>query len=401
MHYTCVIKASDNEYPRLITMKLNAQFKRIRRNSWSLRQFCTNPSAIQQERIGIDGAISGTLKEPYVIGTYTSSSPVPTDVVSVSQDTVDVLAHLVQSAEGKTLVITGAGVSTESDIPDYRGPQGAYSTGFKPMTHQQFMASESNRQRYWARSFAGWDRFSQAEPNAAHQSIAKLQKRGWFTSPIITQNVDRLHRKAGAEGVLELHGTTHEVVCTSCHKRSCRAEFQELLKSINPSYALHAKALLNDVTDQALKLSRAGTLEPLTANLKERGGLQQRPDGDVEISTELMGTDFAVPPCDNCGGALKPHVVFFGDSLPPMRVEESMKLAAQCQLMLIVGSSLAVWSAYRLVKVAKESGQAKIAIVNAGLTRGDGIADMKVEGRAGEVLSRLADHPSLALPCTI
>eukprot|EP00891_Asterochloris_glomerata_P002079 jgi/Astpho2/2079/e_gw1.00038.165.1_t len=279
----------------------------------------------------------------------------------------------------RLVVLTGAGCSTESDIPDYRGPKGAYSSGFQPMTHQQFMATPQRRARYWARSFAGWHEFREVQPNRAHDALARLQRNGWV-SALLTQNVDRLHHKAGSRGVIELHGTTHRVICMSCGDITHRDSLQARLEALNPESAAAIKRV--------------------------DGGVIRRPDGDVEIpirrpdgDVELRGADehFQVPPCERCGGILKPNVVFFGDGVPRDRAERAMQLAQTCDGLLVVGSSLQVYSAFRLAKAAKAA-QAGLAIVGVGPTRADALADIKQASVVGEALSRLAGLPEMLLP---
>ncbi|PRW58627.1 NAD-dependent deacylase SRT2 [Chlorella sorokiniana] len=373
-------------------------------------------------------------QQPYVIGSSAGRGDTAPNSPPVSDAAIDQLADVLQSARG-ALVLTGAGCSTESGVPDYRGPAGAYTvSSFKPMTHQQFMASEENRARYWARSFAGWHKFSSVRPNSAHDGIARLQHAGWARA-LITQNVDRLHQKAGSPSALELHGTTHEVVCLDCGRLSCRHEFQELLAALNPDAAAAAAALAaaQDAQDDMQRLLRAGTAAAVHPSLREAPSsssssssssslgsaarlvhnpdgdaqvvvetpdgeaavVQQRPDGDVELAD--AGRGFRVPPCPACGGILKPHVVFFGDGIPAARAQAAMDLASNCRSMVVVGSSLAVWSAFRLAKAAAENG-AKLVIVTAGPTRADELAAVKLEARAGEVMARLAAHPSLQVP---
>ncbi|EFJ45365.1 hypothetical protein VOLCADRAFT_63648 [Volvox carteri f. nagariensis] len=281
----------------------------------------------------------------------------------------------------RLVVLTGAGCSTESGVPDYRSPQGAYSTGFKPMTHQQFLASPANRARYWARSFYGWPRFSATQPNEAHLALADLERRGWV-SGIVTQNVDRLHTRAGSREVLELHGSSHDVVCLDCGRLSPRQALQDALAALNPAVAAHAA-------------TRALSSSPPPSRGAGGAAPMQRPDGDVELVD--AGQGFRVAPCRDCGGTLKPDVVFFGDNLPQERKERAAALIASSDTLLVVGTSVMVYSAYRLVEAAKAAG-AKLLIVNVGHTRADKLADVKVEARAGEVLVRLARHSALQLP---
>lgn len=370
-----------------------------------------NPS-LRQERISTDGNLISTATTsqqtppPYVIGTPIGPGSVAPETPPPSLEDIHLLTQLLNDSKGKVVVLTGAGCSTESSIPDYRSPSGAYSTGFKPMTHQQFMASHANRQRYWTRSFAGWERFVDAQPNDAHTSLAQLQKNGYIAKPLITQNVDRLHTKASIDGdgdgnvdVLELHGTTHEVVCTNCGTTSCRREFQTLLANLNPAVATLARHMADqplDIEDEALRLLKSGTNESLAPDLREinnntknnndvQGRRRMRPDGDTELHQQNLIDNFIVPPCTCCGGALKPDVVFFGDSIPKNRADWASQVVNEAEVLLVVGSSLAVWSAFRLAKVVHENGK-KVVIVTAGPTRGDGIADVKIEVRAGEVL---------------
>jgi NAD-dependent deacetylase sirtuin 4 len=292
------------------------------------------------------------------------------------------------------------------------------------MTHQNFMASEKNRSRYWARSFAGWPHFSSVQPNAAHDGIAALQTAG-FVGHVITQNVDRLHQIAGSKKVLELHGTTHTVVCMTCKASTPRSEMQLWLARLNPNTT-------NNITSRESeeeRMLRAGTSLPVGAtsssssfasssllpnsevekriNIREAGAGIIRPDGDIELprysinhsthdvstSRTVLEPEFAVPPCPACGGILKPDVVFFGDSLPPKRTEMTLNMAKKASRVLVIGSSLAVWSAYRLIKAAKEHGQPdmKVAVVNVGPTRADEIVDLKLEVRAGDAMNGLKD----------
>lgn len=286
--------------------------------------------------------------------------------------------HAFVENSARMVVVTGAGCSTESNIPDYRSPHGAYSKGYKPMTHQMFMRSVFQRQRYWARSFAGWEGFAmQTEPNDGHRALAKLEATGRI-SHLLTQNVDRLHRKAGSKNVVELHGTTHEVICMECGSISCRHELQRTFLELNP----FAAEILQQ-QEEAIS----------------HGKLRVRPDGDLDLSDELAAR-FQVPDCTQCnGGPLKPDVVFFGDNLPKDRTDKAQLAVEECDALLVVGSSMMVLSAYRLAKTAAERG-IPIAILNHGETRADHLAQLKVEALAGETLHRLsilaADSPNLA-----
>ncbi|KAK9809163.1 hypothetical protein WJX72_010502 [[Myrmecia] bisecta] len=275
------------------------------------------------------------------------------------------------------------------------------------MTHQQFMAAPAARARYWARSFAGWHEFSGMQPNAAHEAIARLQQRGWV-SEVVTQNVDRLHHKAGASDVLELHGTTHRVICMGCGEISDRQEFQDKLAALNPATAEAVEKLMAsaDEAAQHRRLMLAGSERDASSKpAAVSTAVVRRPDGDVDIpvrrpdgDVELKdaGQNFFVPPCPRCGGILKPQVTFFGDVLPPERSARALQAIEDADALLVVGSSLMVYSAFRLAKAAKANG-APLAIITVGPTRADDLADMKIEALAGEALSRMASHPALLL----
>ncbi|GAQ88208.1 sirtuin [Klebsormidium nitens] len=304
---------------------------------------------------------------------FTPSAPPPTD------EEIQALHDFIVESE-KLLIVTGAGVSTESGIPDYRSPTGAYSTGFKPMTHQEFVRSAASRQRYWARSYFGWRRFFGTQPNETHRALATLEERGRVRGGMITQNVDRLHHACGSSP-LELHGTTHHVVCMNCQDLTDRQMFQEKLAATNPQWidSIEAAERGEDVL--------AGT-----------PGLQ-RPDGDVEIGEEFLRKGlFKVPVCENCGAdTLKPDVVFFGDNVPKWRVDCAMGMVQDSDAMLVVGSSLMVLSAYRLARAAADA-STPIAILNVGPTRADDLATLRVGARSGEVLPRLLNCGSLTIP---
>ena len=267
------------------------------------------------------------------------------------------------------MVITGAGLSTESGIPDYRSPKGAYTTGFKPMTHAEFMRTDASRQRYWARSFVGWPRFAHVQPNGAHHALASMHSAGRLSGGLLTQNVDRLHHRAGTSTTLELHGTTHRVVCLSCGAESCRAHMQARLAELNASWAPDGGA----------------------------DGSLQRPDGDVELAQQAI-QHFRVPTCEACGGVLKPAVVFFGDSVPPRVSATAKHWAETADALLVIGSSLSTWSSHRLATIVANRGR-PIAVVNIGPTRADGQASLKIgNALASEVLQRALAHGGLDLP---
>jgi len=265
--------------------------------------------------------------------------------------TVDDLVVLLRHR--RVAVLTGAGCSTESGIPDYRGP-GTRERARRPIEHRAFVSDPHARARYWARSAIGWPRFSAVAPNAAHHALASLERAGLLTG-LITQNVDRLHHAAGSERIVELHGALSEVRCLTCGAREDRVALQRRILDLNPDF-----------------LARPAELAP---------------DGDAEL--EIAG-GFVVPACLACDGILKPDVVFFGDNVPRVRVDEAFAIADAAEVLLVVGSSLTVFSGYRFVLRAAERGQ-RIAIVNLGETRGDPHAHVRVDARAGEVLPLVAD----------
>ncbi|WP_197321281.1 NAD-dependent protein deacetylase [Saccharomonospora sp. NB11] len=258
---------------------------------------------------------------------------------------------------GGVVVLSGAGLSTESGIPDYRGADGTL-TRHLPMTHQEFLSSEEGRRRYWARSHLGWVTFSRARPNAGHRAVAALQRSGHVTG-VITQNVDGLHQAAGSDGVVELHGSLGRVVCLDCGHNSSRWQLEQRLRAANPDF--HA-----DVT-------------------------RVNPDGDVDLPDELVRT-FRLVPCTACGiGRLKPDVVFFGDSVPRARVERCRDLVERARALLVLGSSLAVMSGLRFVRQAAKA-NIPVLIVNRGETRGDEHAMVRVDRPLGSALTELVER---------
>jgi len=254
---------------------------------------------------------------------------------------------------GGVVALSGAGLSTESGIPDYRGPTGL-ARGAQPMTYQVFTGDPQARRRYWARSHVGWRQVGDARPNAGHLAVAALQQGGQL-SGIITQNVDGLHRAAGASDVVELHGSLHRVVCLNCGDQTRRTALERRLVAANRSW--HA------------------------------GVGQQRPDGDVELD-EADIERFCLVDCAVCGGVLKPDVVFFGETVPAERVARCFALVEAASALLVLGSSLTVMSGYRFVRRAARLGL-PIAIVNQGPTRGDAAATVRVDAPLGRVLPGL------------
>ncbi|MFI8183891.1 NAD-dependent protein deacetylase [Actinacidiphila glaucinigra] len=257
---------------------------------------------------------------------------------------------------GGVLVLSGAGISTESGIPDYRGEGGSLSR-HTPMTYQDFVGSAQARRRYWARSHLGWRTFGRARPNAGHRAVAAFGRHG-LLSGVITQNVDGLHQAAGSEGVVELHGSLARVVCLSCGDFSPRGELARRLEEANAGF------------------------EPVAAGIN--------PDGDADLTDEQVG-DFHVVPCTVCGGVLKPDVVFFGESVPPRRVEHCRELVREAAALLVLGSSLTVMSGLRFVRQAAEAGK-PVLIVNRDATRGDRHALTRVALPLGSTLSAVAER---------
>ena len=255
----------------------------------------------------------------------------------------------------RLFILGGAGLSTESGIPDYRGPESS-KTPRNPMRFQQFVGSEAARRRYWARSFVGWQRVADARPNAAHRALSELEATGSVTG-LVTQNVDGLHQAAGSRRVLELHGSLAAVRCLNCNAVSSRRVLQEKLRDLNPE---------------------------LTAKPTELA-----PDGDAEVG-ERLEAGFRVPPCRLCGGTLKPDVVFFGENVPKRRVLRAYNLLSQADALVAVGTSLTVFSGYRFVVQAVKEGK-PVVIINDGDTRGDNAATLKLGGRLGTVLPALTD----------
>lgn len=262
-------------------------------------------------------------------------------------------------ASNPVTVLTGAGVSTASGIPEYRDRNGDWKHA-KPVQFEDFMNRPDVRRRYWARSFAGWDRMHRADPNAAHDALALLQRAGRVDT-LITQNVDGLHRRAGNDNVIDLHGRLDTVVCMQCARRSDRADWQARLVDANVRW--HARVA------------------------------EIRPDGDAELRGS--DDDFSVPDCEVCGGIVKPDVVFFGESVPKQRVAEAQDAVLRSAALLIVGSSLMVFSGFRFARLAAESGK-PIAIVNQGRTRADDLAALIIDGDCGAVLSRAVAELGLA-----
>lgn len=257
---------------------------------------------------------------------------------------------------GGVVALTGAGMSTESGIPDYRGPDGTRRV--QPMQHGEFVGSAQARQRYWARAYVGWTRFAAARPNVAHDAVAELERAG-LVRQVITQNVDGLHQQAGSRAVLELHGTLDRVECLDCAERTGRSEVHRWIGEANPGF-----------------LQRAQT------------PAQIRPDGDVALAEDLVA-GFRTPRCLVCGGdRLKPDVVFFGGAVAKDLVARAFEQVEAARSLLVLGSSLRVMSGYRFVRRAAREG-IPVAVVTRGETRGDGEATVQLDALVGDVLPRL------------
>ena len=250
------------------------------------------------------------------------------------------------------VVLTGAGLSTDSGIPDYRGPDSPART---PMTYQKFVSGPEPRQRYWARSHIGWSRMKQAIPNPGHQALARLERSGGLRL-LVTQNVDGLHEAAGSSRLVALHGRIADVVCLGCRMRTGRRLLHERLAALNPGFdAAHSGAVV-------------------------------RPDGDVELD-DTAG--FAVPGCSTCGGVLKPDVVFFGENVPKERVQRCYDAVDAAEALLVAGSSLTVLSGFRFARHAHTRG-IPLVIVNRGRTRADDLATVKLEAGTSTFLTDLS-----------
>jgi NAD-dependent SIR2 family protein deacetylase len=276
-----------------------------------------------------------------------------------AQESLDALTDLV--ADGDVLVLSGAGLSTDSGIPDYRGATGSLRR-HTPMTYQTFTRDPQGRHRYWARSFVGWRQIAAARANDGHRAVADLQRSGLLAG-VITQNVDGLHQAAGARDVVELHGGLDRTVCLCCGDLASRAELDARLRAVNPSFGPHTEEV--------------------------------NPDGDVELSDDALD-GFVMVDCLTCGsGPLKPDVVFFGETVPRPRVDRCFELLEHAGALLVLGSSLTVMSGYRFVLRAEKLG-IPVGIVTLGPTRGDAKADVRVDAPLGAVLPELARRAGAA-----
>lgn len=262
----------------------------------------------------------------------------------------------------RATVLTGAGISTDSGIPDYRGPDSPPSN---PMTIGQFLGDPAFRQRYWARNHLGWRHMADAAPNCGHWALAALEEAG-VVSGVITQNVDLLHTKAGSRGVIDLHGSYATVVCLTCGRSVSRSWLAEQLEELNPGFS-----------------DRAGQL----------GAIAVAPDADAVVTDTAS---FRYVDCRHCGGILKPDIVYFGESVPKDVVTRAYSMVDEAEALLVAGSSLTVFSGYRFVRHAAARG-IPVAIVNRGPTRGDDLADVKIDGGCSAVLALLASELGCAV----
>jgi NAD-dependent SIR2 family protein deacetylase len=273
-----------------------------------------------------------------------------------SRATPGSLAELTLALRGRRLAaLTGAGCSTESGVPDYRGPE-TRRRATNPVQGREFSTSAEARRRYWARAVVGWERFSRARPNPAHVALARIEQAGVLAG-IVTQNVDGLHHAAGSRRVIELHGTLASARCLACGAAEPRAALQERLLAANPGWLRLAAEIA--------------------------------PDGDAELPPEHVA-GFHVAPCLHCEGPLKPEVVFFGEGVARAVVDAAYAIVDGAEALLVVGSSLQVFSGYRFVRRAAERGM-PIAMVNLGPARGEALCSVRVDARAGEVLPLLAE----------
>ena len=273
------------------------------------------------------------------------------DLRDVLTTPFEALADLV--ADGGAVILSGAGLSTESGIPDYRGPSGRTRRA-EPMTYQTFTGSAAARRRYWARSQQGWRHIARAVPNAGHHAVAELERRG-LVAGIITQNVDGLHQAAGARQVIELHGSLGRVLCLGCGRRTSREALDQRLRAANPGWTARVSGI--------------------------------NPDGDAVLADDEVA-DFRVVDCAGCGGLLKPDVVFFGENVPRPRVEECYALAGGAGVLVVLGSSLTVMSGYRFVRHATKL-SIPVVIINHGPTRGDAHALLTLDAPLGSTLTAL------------
>ncbi|GEM31551.1 NAD-dependent protein deacetylase [Nocardia neocaledoniensis NBRC 108232] len=278
-------------------------------------------------------------------------------VDTTTDDTAPAVTRAADLLAGRrVVVISGAGLSTDSGIPDYRGPG---SPPRNPMTYQQFVGDAAFRQRYWARNHVGWRRMDAARPNAGHRAVARLERGGVVTG-VITQNVDLLHTKAGARRVIDLHGAYARVRCLRCHALISRMTLAERLEAANPGFAEQVSAT----------------------------GIEVAPDADAVVADT---GSFRMVDCAHCGGLLKPDIVYFGETVPADRVAAAFALVEDAEAVLVAGSSLTVMSGLRFVRRAAKIG-VPVVIVNRGRTRGDDVAELRIDAGCSDILCALADR---------
>jgi NAD-dependent SIR2 family protein deacetylase len=280
---------------------------------------------------------------------------------ALSAADLEVLDRIRELLAGRRIaLLTGAGLSTDSGIPDYRGPDSAPRS---PMTYQEFVGEAANRQRYWARNHIGWSHIRHADPNAGHRAAAELERRGLLTG-LITQNVDRLHEEAGSVNVVDLHGRFDQVVCLECRRTYSRRLLAGMLDELNPGFLEHASA---------------------------SGLVQMAPDADSTVEDQTLIGSFVVAVCPACGGTLKPDFVYFGENVPKHRVVRSYAMVDDAGALLVAGSSLTVMSGLRFVRHAANDAK-PVVIINRGATRGDDRATIKLHAGVSESLAWLAEE---------
>ena len=290
---------------------------------------------------------------------FASLPPVP--AAEPARDEREVLQEIRGILAGERFaLLTGAGLSTDSGIPDYRGPGAAPRA---PMTYQEFIGEPENRRRYWARNHIGWSHLRRADPNDGHTAVARLEHRGLLTG-LITQNVDRLHQDAGSVNVVDLHGRFDQVVCLACHRRYSRTLLAGVLTELNPGFLERALAA---------------------------GAVEMAPDADATVEDEDLIGSFIVAHCPACGGTLKPDFVYFGENVPKDRVERSYAMVDEASALLVAGSSLTVMSGLRFARHAAKHGK-PVVIINWGQTRGDELATIKLNAGVSAALTWLADE---------
>jgi NAD-dependent SIR2 family protein deacetylase len=302
---------------------------------------------MDQQRRGVGVGLTGFASLP-------AANP-----AALSADQLLGLEKVLRLLSGKRLaLLTGAGLSTDSGIPDYRGPDAVPRS---PMTYQEFVREAANRQRYWARNHIGWSHLRHADPNQGHRAVAELERRG-LLSGLITQNVDRLHEDAGSINVIDLHGRYDQVVCLACRRTYSRRLLAGVLSELNPDF-----------------LERA----------TESGLVEMAPDADATVDDAALISSFVVAACPACGGTLKPDFVYFGENVPKERVDAAYAMVDDAGALLVAGSSLTVMSGLRFVRHAAKAGK-PVVIINRGETRGDPHATIKLHTGVSESLTWLA-----------